>query len=201
MPNEFLINSNDTENGYIYKELNSRMARLEGNIEEVFNLLNTLNEAGISVQQLADITKKLNNKADTQYVKNHIEDSVRHLSDVKVMDWDSKYEKPLNGIPESDLEADIRRKLNGMNTLVGGGTGGGESTGNVLKFSTVIGNNSNTSFVVNHALNTEEIYVDIWDTVAKEKVLTNVTMIDSNSIRVTFLNRPSNNQYRIIVVG
>ena len=39
MPNEFLIKSNDTENGYIYKELNNRIIQLERTVEELLNII------------------------------------------------------------------------------------------------------------------------------------------------------------------
>jgi uncharacterized protein (DUF111 family) len=193
MPNEFLIKSNDTENGYIYRELNNRMARLEKNIEGVFNLLNQLEGSGITIQQLTDIIQKLDKKADVEYVKNHIEDSVRHLNDVKVMDWDMKYEKPINGIPELDLEPDVRKKLNGITS----GTG----TVGVLKYRVTVGNAQNNSFSINHNLGTTDVYVSVWDLFAKELVTVDVGIIDVNSVKVNFLKKPDYNQYRVIVIG
>jgi hypothetical protein len=193
MPNEFLIKSNDTENGYIYRELNNRMARLEKNIEGVFNLLNQLEGSGITIQQLTDIIQKLDKKADVEYVKNHIEDSVRHLNDVKVMDWDMKYEKPINGIPELDLEPDVRKKLNGITT----GTG----TVGVLKYRVTVGNAQNNSFSINHNLGTSDVYVSVWDLFTKELVTADVGIIDVNSIKVNFLKKPDHNQYRVIIIG
>lgn len=193
MPNEFLIKSNDTENGYIYKELNNRMARLEKNIEGVFNLLNQLEGSGITIQQLTEIIQKLDKKADIEYVKNHIEDSVRHLNDVKVMDWDMKYERPVNGIPEEDLEPDVRKKLNGLPT-------DGVSVG-VLKYSVTIGNNINNSFSIKHNLGTTDVYVSVWDLFNKELITADIGIIDTNLIKVNFLKKPDINQYRVIVVG
>jgi hypothetical protein len=193
MPNEFLIKSNDTENGYIYKELNNRMARLERNIEGVFNLLNQLEGSGITIQQLTEIIQKLDNKADVEYVKNHIEDSVRHLNDVKVMDWDMKYEKPINGIPELDLEPDVRKKINGIPS----GTG----TVGVLKYRVTVGNNLNSSFNINHNLGTTDVYVSVWDLFSKQLITADVGIIDINSVKVSFLKKPDHNQYRVVVIG
>jgi hypothetical protein len=112
MPNEFLIKSNDTENGYIYKELNNRIGRLERTVEELYNVIKLLNTSGISIEALTNLANDVQARAKLSYVQNHVEDSTRHLNDVKVMEWDSKYEKPLNGIPESDLSPEVRAKLN-----------------------------------------------------------------------------------------
>jgi hypothetical protein len=112
MPNEFLIKSNDTENGYIYVELNNRIQRLEKTVEELYNVIKLLNTAGINVEQLANLANDVQTRAKLEYVQNHVEDSTRHLNDTKILEWDGKYQKPLGGIPESDLSPEVRAKLN-----------------------------------------------------------------------------------------
>jgi hypothetical protein len=194
MPNEFLINSNDTENGYIYKELNNRISRMENTMENLFNLMEQLNTLGISPSELVTMMTEINKKASVQYVQNHVEDSVRHLNDVKVLEWDTKYSKPINGIPEVDLHADVRRKLND-----GGGTTGGLS--GILKFSITIGNNSNTSFTIQHNLNSRDINVSVWDNFTRELVYPEIGIISADTIKVNFLTKPTLNQYNIVIIG
>jgi hypothetical protein len=112
LPNEFLIKSNDTENGYIYVELNNRIQRLEKTVEELFNVIKLLNPNGINIEQLTNLAQNVESRAKLEYVQNHVEDSIRHLNDIKILEWDGKYQKPLGGIPESDLSPEVRAKLN-----------------------------------------------------------------------------------------
>jgi len=114
MPNETLIHSNDAENGYIYKELNNRIARLENTVEQLYNIIQLLNTSGISIEQLTSLVSDVQAKATTEYVQNHVEDSNRHLNDIKILEWDNKYEKPVGGIPITDLSLDIQNKLNSI---------------------------------------------------------------------------------------
>ncbi|QXN70200.1 hypothetical protein INTERNEXUS_160 [Bacillus phage vB_BspM_Internexus] len=195
MPNEMRIESNDVQNGYIYKELNNRLSYMEKNMEQLFNLLSVINSSGIELSQLTNLIKDIQSKANIEYVKNHVEDSKRHLNDIKVLDWDSKYSKPINGIPESDLDGDVRRKLNDIRESEDGSLIG------VLKYSELIGNSSNHSFVIRHNLGTNDINVSVWDEETKDLVMTNVSIEDANTIRINFLSAPSSNQYKVIVIG
>ena len=192
MPNEFLIKSNDTENGYIYKELNNRIIQLERTVEELLNIIQQVNTSGVSLGQLGDLVLDIENRAKIEYVQNHIEDSRRHVSDVKILEWDNKYEKPLTGIPEGDLHSDVRRKLD--STATGG-------TGSLLKYTTLVGNNYAKDFSYRHNLSTKELTVSVWDLITNEQVFPDITVIDNNTIELNFLNTPSLNQYRLVVIG
>lgn len=193
MPNEFLIPSNDTENGYIYRELNNRLSRAEKTIEDLFNLLEKANQLGVSGKDITNMVSELKKKADRQYVQNHVEDSVRHLNDVKVMEWDNKYDLPLNGIPEEDLDVGVRRKLNNS-----GSTSGEKG---LLKYSIDIGNNITNAFAIRHSLGTKDINVNIWEIETKELVYANVSIIDDNTIKVQFAMIPKENQFKVTIIG
>jgi hypothetical protein len=195
MPNDFKIPSNDTENGYIYKELNNRMSRAEQLVRDLTNLMGQLNALGVSAEDVTGIMSALNRKAEVQYVQNHVEDGVRHLNDVKVMEWDSKYEMPLDGIPEDDLHSDVRRKLN-----AGGGTGEGDLSG-ILKFATPIGDGSTRTFSFRHSLNTRAIQVSVWEADSGDMVYPDIEVVNENSVRVSFLQAPRQNQYTLVVIG
>jgi hypothetical protein len=192
MPNEMLIHSNDTENGYIYKELNNRITTLENTIEQMYNLLSQVAGDTGTVEQLMNMMDEINKRAKTTYVDNHIEDSTRHLNDVKVMEWDSKYDKPYNGIPESDLEVNVRRKING-------GASGGTGVG--LQYTLNIGDNVKTSFTINHRLTTKDVTVDIIEILTGECVMADWKVIDEDNAQISFTIPPALGQYRIIING
>jgi exonuclease VII small subunit len=192
MPNEFLIKSNDTENGYIYRELNNRIIQVERTIEELYNIIQRINSSGVSLERLGNLFEEIEKRAKIEYVQNHIEDSRRHLSDVKIMEWDNKYEKPLTGIPENDLNSDVRRKLNSKVN---------DGNGSLLKFTSYIGNGYSKDFSYRHNLNTKDISVSIWDTQTNEMVFPNISIVDENTIQINFLVPPIKNQYRLVVVG
>jgi hypothetical protein len=195
MPNEMKIGSNDVENGYIYKEMNNRSARNEQLLRQLFNLMESMDKSGISITQLTDIAKSLDGKADLEYVKNHVEDSDRHVSDIKALEWDNKYELPVDGVPEEDLNSDVRRKLNSL-----GNEEENEITG-VLKYSTVIGNNMTSSFFIRHNLGSSNIYTSVIDNNTGEMVYPNVKVEDNNTVRVSFLRSPASGEFTVVVIG
>jgi hypothetical protein len=66
-------------------------------------------------------------------------------------------------------------------------------------FASNIGNGSATSFVVNHALNTVDVVVQIKENSSLELVLADVAITDANNVTVTFATAPALNSYRVII--
>lgn len=62
-----------------------------------------------------------------------------------------------------------------------------------------VGDGSNTSFVVTHNLNSDDLFVEIWDNTSKEQVFTDVSYTTANSITVSFASAPTAGQYKVIV--
>ena len=84
MPHTTNFGKNNTENGWIYKQLENKMIELDKQIQTVKNLLDTANT------QFSDYTKLINevsSKASTQYVKTHIDDSVCHITPQERARW------------------------------------------------------------------------------------------------------------------
>jgi len=187
MPNQFLITSNDTENGYIYKEFNARLMNFEKELRSLHNLLSG-SESSVSPLQLSEMLLEIEKRAKLEYVKNHIEDNQRHVSGAKLIEWDAKYRSPIDGIPEEDLSPSVQQKLN---TIAGTSLNRKEFT---------IGNKSDTSFTINHNLNTRGLFVSIWDKDYKQ-VYTNVHSVNMDIIKVEFLQPPDINEYRVVVIG
>ena len=64
-----------------------------------------------------------------------------------------------------------------------------------------VGNGSATSFAVSHNLGTRDVHVQIYDNASYDTVEADVVRTDSNTVTVSFASAPSNNAYRIVVVG
>lgn len=188
MPNSLYTSSNDVENGYIYKELISRIDMLEKKYEGLNNLLINLSDGTISVSELSDLLRAINEKASLSLVKNHIEDQERHLNDVKRMEWDEKYEVPPTGIPESDLSKEIRDKLNNS------------ASQGYIKYETLIGNGIDDTYIVTHNLHSDIVNVTVKDTVDNDVVITNIITLDDDNIELSFSMIPANEQFQVLVL-
>lgn len=66
-------------------------------------------------------------------------------------------------------------------------------------YKTNVGDGSNTSFVVTHNLNTDDLFIEIWDNTSKEQVFTDVSYTTANSITVSFASAPTAGQYKVVV--
>jgi hypothetical protein len=69
------------------------------------------------------------------------------------------------------------------------------------KASASVGNGSNTSFAVTHNLNSRDVVVNVYDNATYDTVEVDVVRTDSNNVTVSFSVAPSENAYRVVVVG
>ena len=69
------------------------------------------------------------------------------------------------------------------------------------KFSANVGNGSATSFSVNHNLGSRDVVVNVYDNATYDTVETDVVRTDSNNVTVSFSAVPSNNAYRVVIIG
>lgn len=69
------------------------------------------------------------------------------------------------------------------------------------KFSASVGNNSATSFAVTHNLNTRDVIVNVYDNATYDTVETDVVRTNANTVTVSFSAVPTNNAYRVVVIG
>lgn len=78
-------------------------------------------------------------------------------------------------------------------------TSGGGSTSS---FTTTIGNGSSTSYVVNHALNTTEVIVQVRETASLKRVIdVEIDITDANNVTVVFGIAPALNAYTVVVLA
>ncbi|AMS01362.1 virion protein [Bacillus phage AR9] len=72
---------------------------------------------GIPETDLASgLQTKINGMVTNADFLEHETDSVRHLAQSERDKWNAKYDKPLTGIPEEDLEKDLKTKINSAAT-------------------------------------------------------------------------------------
>lgn len=70
------------------------------------------------------------------------------------------------------------------------------------KYSTAIGNGSNTTLTVTHNLGTRDVTVQIYEAADPwAQVLADVFADTTNTVDITFASAPSSSQYRVIVTG
>lgn len=66
-------------------------------------------------------------------------------------------------------------------------------------YKTNIGDGASLSYTVTHGLNSDDLFVEIWDNTSKEQVFTDVSYATANSITVSFASAPTAGQYKVIV--
>lgn len=70
------------------------------------------------------------------------------------------------------------------------------------KYTTDIGNGSNTSFTITHGLNTQAVQVSLFDNGTNEQVMAQVENISTTQSTITFSGGvPTSNQFKVIVIG
>jgi hypothetical protein len=97
--------------------------------------------------------------------------------------------------PISGINGDnVQELLEGLKTYVDSST--------IKKFTQDIGDGTSTDIVVTHNLGTRDVVVSVYENSAPYSVVnTNVEITDDNTITVKFTTAPTNNQYRVVVIG
>ena len=69
------------------------------------------------------------------------------------------------------------------------------------KASANVGNGSITSFAITHNLGSRDVVVNVYDNSSFDTVETDVVRTDANTVTVSFATAPTNNAYRVVIVG
>ena len=64
-----------------------------------------------------------------------------------------------------------------------------------------IGNGTDTTITVNHALGTQDVIVQIYDTTTYETVYTDVVRTDADNVEITFASAPASSAYRVLITS
>jgi|TARA_B100001287_G_scaffold61068_1_gene49107 hypothetical protein len=67
------------------------------------------------------------------------------------------------------------------------------------KFSASIGDGSNTSYTVNHALGSRDVIVQLYDNSSYDTVMADVVRTDTNNVTISFTVAPSTNDIRVLI--
>ena len=67
------------------------------------------------------------------------------------------------------------------------------------KFSANIGDGSNTTYTVNHALGSRDVIVQLYDNSSYDTVFADVVRTDANNVAITFGAAPSTNDIRVLI--
>ena len=73
--------------------------------------------------------------------------------------------------------------------------------GYTKKASASVGNGVNTSFALTHNFGTRDVVVNIYDNATWETIEADVVRTDTDTVTVSFASAPSNNAYRVVVIG
>jgi len=69
------------------------------------------------------------------------------------------------------------------------------------KYAANVGDTSNTSFNIDHNLNTLDVTVQVYDNATYDTVEVDVVRASVNRVTVSFAAAPGNNAYRVVIVG
>lgn len=64
-----------------------------------------------------------------------------------------------------------------------------------------VGNNSATSFAIDHNLGTSDVLVQVYDRATEDTVEVDVVRTNSNRVTVSFASAPGDNAYRVVIIG
>lgn len=75
-------------------------------------------------------------------------------------------------------------------------------SGRIRKYTTTIGDGTNTSYTVTHNLGTRDVQVTIYrNTGNYEEVIADVRHTSTTTCTINFATAPSSNEYRVVVIG
>lgn len=70
------------------------------------------------------------------------------------------------------------------------------------KYVEVVGDDANNQFIITHNLNSYDVTIQVYENNPnRELVETDININDANSITVAFVDAPSTNSYRVVIVG
>ena len=120
------FNSNDTENGWIYKYFSEKINKIETDIVELMNTIEqAYSDMKISINEYQTLVNSINNKCSIELYNSHVSNNSLHVSSTEKAIWDSKID--LDEIKEIQVntnykgdpyELNIIMKGDGKNTFI-----------------------------------------------------------------------------------
>jgi hypothetical protein len=123
--------------------------------------------------------------------------SITTLGTITTGTWNGTDVAVADGGTGSSTESGARQNL-----AVGGTQGSGVSTPVLARVvAKTIGNNSATSFTVEHGLGTRDVTVQVYDAATYDTVICDVVRTDTNNVTFGFSVAPASNAYRVVITG
>ena len=120
------FNSNDTENGWIYKYFSEKINKIETDIVELMNTIEqAYSDMKISINEYQTLVNSINNKCSIELYNSHVSNNSLHVSSTEKAIWNSKID--LDEIKEIQVntnykgdpyELNIIMKGDGKNTFI-----------------------------------------------------------------------------------
>jgi hypothetical protein len=89
-----------------------------------------------------------------------------------------------------------------QNLAAGGTQGSGVSTPTLARvINKTIGNNSATSFTIEHGFATRDVIVQVYDAATYDTVICDVVRTDTNTVTCAFSVAPASNAYKVVITG
>lgn len=101
------------------------------------------------------------------------------------------------GGTNASTEADARANL------AAGGTQGAGVSSPVLarKVTATVGDNSATSFAIQHGFGTRDVMIQVYDAATYDTVIADTIRTDTNNVTVQFSVAPAANAYQVVIIG
>lgn len=100
------------------------------------------------------------------------------------------------GTASPQYRLDVNGTINTANILING-----TAFASILTFKANIGNNSSNTFNVAHGLNSSDVVVSVKEISSGYLVYPDIQVTSANTIEFEFINAPTANQYRVVIVG
>lgn len=68
-----------------------------------------------------------------------------------------------------------------------------------MKHAASVGNGASTDFTISHALNTTDVFVEVFENATGSTVFADVTRLNATQVRVAFAVAPTANQFRVLI--
>jgi rRNA maturation protein Rpf1 len=91
--------------------------------------------------------------------------------------------------------------------LIAAESGGGSGNVNITnvqggkKFVTLIGDNANTEYTVEHNFDTKDIVISVFDNITEELILCSATNLNSNQVKFSFSDPIATDSIRVVIIS
>lgn len=123
--------------------------------------------------------------------------SITTLGTITTGTWQATDVGIAYGGTNASTEADAR------SNLAAGGTQGAGVSSPVLtrKVTATVGDNSATSFAIQHGFGTRDVMVQVYDAATYDTVIADTIRTDTNNVTVQFSVAPTANAYQVVIIG